>query len=69
MQGEIGIKKAVELFDGKDKILIVLWDDDRLQVCTKYSCDVSERPVKEEVFYIAEAFYVNIGKYKVRRLI
>jgi len=66
---ETGIKKAAELFKDGDRILIVLWDDNRLQVCTKHSCDISERPVKEEVFYIAEAFYVNIGGYKVTRLI
>jgi len=71
------VEKAAEAFDGRGrKVLITLWKDGSLTVCSKtaekseegdcYSVDPS--PANRTLFYVAEAHYSGMGM-KIRTMV
>lgn len=61
----MNVKKAVLI--GKN-ILIALWEDNYLTICTNKECYTTSRASKdnEKLFYIAQAFYSD---KKIKKLI
>ncbi len=70
---EAEVKKAVEAFDGEGrKVMIVLWEDGHVTVChnsepKKFECYITSKPEGEKVFYLAQAWFSNLG-FKLRKV-
>lgn len=67
------IEKAVVAFDGDGrKIIITLWKDKHVSVCSnsepkRFECYITSRPEGERLFYIAQAYYSSLG-FKIKKL-
>lgn len=69
---ETEIEKSAEAFDGDINVLISLWKDGHVSICSdskkgEQSCFTTKTPQGDEFYYLAQSYFSRLG-FKIKTL-